>query len=73
MLFIRDLEFGTNFNVIEAAKKYIVGGKITYIEDEIVENVRAIEYARQLAIYCNKKLENWKWNSYRTNLYTKIF
>ena len=70
---IRDLEFGTNFNVIEAAKKYIVGGKIAYIEDEIVENVRAIEYARQLAIYCNKKLENWKWNSYRTNLHTCIF
>ena len=23
---IRDLEFGTNHNVIEAAKKYVVGG-----------------------------------------------
>ena len=47
---IRDLEFGTNFNIIEGAKKYIVGGKIAYIDDEIIENVRAIEYARQLAI-----------------------
>ena len=54
---IRDLEFGTNFNIIDAAKKYIVGGKVTYIEDEIIENVRAIEYARQLAIYA---IRNWR-------------
>ena len=54
---IRDLEFGTNHNIIEGAKKYIVGGKITYIEDEIIENVRAIEYARQLAIYA---IRNWR-------------
>ena len=47
---VRDLEFGSNHNIIEAAKKYIVDGKITYIEDEIIQNVRAIEYARQLAI-----------------------
>ena len=53
----RDLEFGTNFNIIDAAKKYIVGGKVTYIEDEIVENVRAIEYARQLAIHA---MRNWR-------------
>ena len=48
---VRDLEFGSNHNIIEAAKKYIVDGKITYIEDEIIQNVRAIEYARELAIY----------------------
>ena len=54
---IRDLEFGTNFNIIEAAKKYIVGGRVTYIEDEIIENVRAIEYARELAIYA---MRNWR-------------
>ena len=54
---IRDLEFGTNHNIIEGAQKYIVGGKITYIDDEIIENVRAIEYARQLAIYC---VRNWR-------------
>ena len=35
---IRDLEFGSNFNIIEAAKKYIVGGDIAYIKDEIVQN-----------------------------------
>ena len=54
---IRDLEFGTNFNTIDGAKKYIVGGKVTYIEEEIIENVRAIEYARQLAIYA---IRNWR-------------
>ena len=57
---VRDLEFGSNHNVIEAAKKYIVGGKIAYIEDEIIQNVRAIEYARELAIYamCNWRIKN---------------
>ena len=54
---VRDLEFGSNHNVIEAAQKYIVNGKITYIEDEIIQNVRAIEYARELAIYA---MRNWK-------------
>ena len=54
---VRDLEFGSNHNVIEAAQKYIVGGKVTYIEDEIIQNVRAIEYARELAIYC---MRNWR-------------
>ena len=57
---VRDLEFGSNHNVIEAAKKYIVDGKITYIEDEIIQNVRAIEYARELATYamCNWRIKN---------------
>ena len=57
---VRDLEFGSNHNIIEAAKKYIVDGKITYIEDEIIQNVRAIEYARELAIYamCNWRIKN---------------
>ena len=57
---VRDLEFGTNHNVIEGSKKYIVDGKITYIEDEIIQNVRAIEYARELAIYamCNWRIKN---------------
>ena len=54
---VRDLEFGSNFNVIEAAKKYILGGEITYIKDEIVQNFRAIEYARQLCILA---MRNWR-------------
>ena len=54
---IRDLEFGSNHNIIEAAQKYIVGGEIAYIEDEILQCIRAIEYARELAIYC---MRNWR-------------
>ena len=57
---VRDLEFGSNHNIIDAAKKYIVDGKIAYIEDEIIQNVRAIEYARELATYamCNWRIKN---------------
>ena len=54
---VRDLEYGSNHNIIEAAKKYIVNEKITYIEDEIVQNIRAIEYARELCIYA---MRNWR-------------
>jgi len=57
---VRDLEFGTNHNVIEAAKKYIVNDKLTYIDDEIIQITRGIEYARELAIYamCNWRTGN---------------
>jgi len=57
---VRDLEFGSNHNIIEASKKYIVDGKIAFIEDEIIQNVRAIESARELAIYamCNWRIKN---------------
>ena len=54
---IRDLEFGTNHNIIEAAKKYVVSDEIAYIQDEILQCIRAIEYARELAIYC---MRNWR-------------
>ena len=54
---VRDLEFGSNHNILEAASKYVVDGKIAYIEDEILQNVRAIEYARELAIYA---MCNWR-------------
>ena len=57
---VRDLEFGSNHNIIEAAQKYIVGAKIDYVENEIIQTVRAIEYARELAIYamCNWRTGN---------------
>ena len=57
---VRDLEFGCNHNIIEAAKKYIVGAQISLVENEIIQTVRAIEYARQLAIYamCNWRTGN---------------
>jgi hypothetical protein len=54
---VRDLEFGTNHNIIESSQKYIVDGKIAYIEEEITQNVRAIEYARELAVYA---MRNWR-------------
>jgi len=57
---VRDLEFGSNHNVLEAGSKYITGAKIGYVENEIVQTVRAIEYARELAIYamCNWRIGN---------------
>tara|TARA_B100000965_G_scaffold280302_1_gene238113 strand:- start:7788 stop:20381 length:12594 start_codon:yes stop_codon:yes gene_type:complete len=54
---VRDLEFGTNHNIIEGSKKYIIDDKIEYIEDEIVQNIRAIEYTRQLCILA---MRNWR-------------
>ena len=54
---VRDLEYGSNHNIIEAAKKYIVNDEITYIEDELVQNIRAIEYARELCVYA---IRNWR-------------
>ena len=53
----RDLEFGSNHNVIEGAEKYIVGAKIGLVENEIIQTVRAIEYARELAIFA---MCNWR-------------
>ena len=54
---IRDLEFGSNFNTIEAAKKYLdgTGSAITYVDNEIIQTVRALEYARELSIYAIRK------------------
>ena len=54
---IRDLEFGSNFNTIEAAKKYLdgTGSAITFVDNEIIQTVRALEYARELAIYAIRK------------------
>jgi hypothetical protein len=52
---IRDLEFGSNYNIIEAAKKYISAGQIDLVDYEITQTIRAIEYARELAIYAMRK------------------
>ena len=52
---IRDLEYGSNYNIIEAAKKYISSGQIDLIDYEITQTIRAIEYARELAIYAMRK------------------
>ena len=52
---IQDLEFGSNYNTINAAKRYFSAGQIEYIDYEIIQTVRAIEYARELAIYAMRK------------------
>ena len=53
----QDLEFGSNNNILDAAKRYIDGTntEITFVENEIIQTVRAIEYARELAIYAMRK------------------
>ena len=61
---VRDLEFGTNHNVIDAARKYIVNDRIAFIEDEIVQNVRAVEYARRM---CVLAMRNWREDDGTTN------
>ena len=57
---VRDLEFGSNNSILEAGQKYIIGAKVDYIENEIIQTVRAIEYARDLATYamCNWRTGN---------------
>jgi hypothetical protein len=52
---IQDLEFGSNYNTINAARKYFAAGQVEYVDYEIIQTVRAIEYARELAIYAMRK------------------
>jgi len=54
---VRDLQYGSNYNVIEAAEYYIQGTQIGYVDTEIIETVRAFEYARELCIYA---MRNWR-------------
>ena len=52
-----DLEFGSNNNVIDAAKRYIDGTntQIDFVNTEIIQTVRAFEYTRELMIYAMRK------------------
>jgi hypothetical protein len=52
---LRDLEFGSNYNVIEAAKTYIQGDRIGFVGKEISETLRAFDIARRLAIFAMRK------------------
>jgi hypothetical protein len=55
---IRDLEYGSNYNVIEAAKYYVENTtRIGYVDGEITETVRAFDIARRLAIIA---MRNWR-------------
>ena len=53
----QDLEYGSNYNTINAGKKYLDGAltQIEYVDYEITQTVRAIEYARELALYAMRK------------------
>jgi len=51
----RDLEYGSNYNIITDALKYVSAGQIDFVDYEIIQTVRAIEYARELAIYAMRK------------------
>ena len=51
----RDLEYGSNYNTIQAGKYYISAGQVAYVDYEIIQTVRAIEYARELAIFAMRK------------------
>ena len=52
---IRDLEYGGNYNVIEAAQYYITGTQLGYVGYQIAETVRAFEIARQLCILAMRR------------------
>ena len=52
---LQDLEFGSNIHTIRAAEKYIANAQITYVDGEIIQTVRAFEYARELMIYAMRK------------------
>ena len=69
-----DLEFGSNNNVIDAAKRYIDGTntQIEFVDTEIIQTVRAFEYARGTDDLCNEKVENWNWSGYRSYLHSSI-
>ena len=48
---LRDLEYGSNYNTIDAAKKYISAGQVDFVDYEIIQTVRAFEYTRELMNY----------------------
>ena len=52
---IRDLEFGSNYNIIEAAQSYIQNAQIASIGNEITESVRAYEIAKDLAVLAMRR------------------
>jgi len=54
---VMDLEFGGNYNVVEAAERYKIGTQIGYISNEITETVRAFQIATELAILA---MRNWR-------------
>jgi hypothetical protein len=52
---IRDLEYGGNYNVIEAAQSYIQNAQVAYLASEITESVKAYEIAKDLSILAMRR------------------
>ena len=67
-----DLEYGGNYNVIEAAKTYVNGAQVGYVSNEITETVRALELARQMCIYAMRR---WRTRNGQVTdpLYTPLY
>ena len=55
MLLSKTWNLEANYNIINSALKYVDAGQIEYVDYEIIQTVRAIEYARELAIYAMRK------------------
>ena len=53
---LKDLEYGSNTHTIEAAKLYLNNARVDYVDNEIIQTVRAFEYARQLMVLA---MRNW--------------
>ena len=53
---LQDLEYGSNTYTIEAAKLYLNNARVDYVDNEIIQTVRAFEYARQLMVLA---MRNW--------------
>jgi hypothetical protein len=53
---IMDLEFGSNYNIIEAAERYVEATQIGYVDNQIAETVRAYTLATELAVLA---MRNW--------------
>jgi hypothetical protein len=69
---IMDLEYGGNYNVVEAAQRYIENGQIGFVGNEIAQTVRAFEIARKLCILAMRR---WRTRNGQLSdpLYTPVY
>ena len=54
---LMDLEYGGNYHVVEAAKRYRNNGQLGYVGNELAYTVRSLQVARRLCIYA---MRNWR-------------
>jgi len=58
---VRDMEYGGNYNTVEAAKYYVIGTGVGYIATELSETIRAFDIARNLTILA---MRGWRLDQY---------